>query len=146
MSDVYRGLAARFADAIVDQDYEAAHALFAKGLAAAVSAYDLEDRIQGAIDEVSEIIGLESAAHPGAYSVTQAPATLEELRGPRPFDPPREIAADVTPETFRRWMRVRFTPGPGSPVEIDAWFDVWIVVVESASVPAVGYFEIVDAD
>jgi hypothetical protein len=146
MPERYRKLAAAFAEAIVSQDYEAAHGLFAPWLSAAVSADDLEDRVQTAIDEVSEIIGLTGSAHPGSFSVTPVDASLDELRAPRPFDPPRAIAPEVTPETYRAWMKVQFVPGPDSSVEIDAWFDVWLALAETDDGLAIGYVEVVDAD
>jgi hypothetical protein len=146
MLEANRKLGGGFGGAVVGQDYEAAHALFAPSLAASTSAYDLEDAVQAKIDEISEIIGLGRSAHPGGYELAEVDATLEELRGPRPFDPPREIPAEVTGETYRGWVRVRFVPGEGGGVDIDAWFDVWLLVVDLGDGPRVGFLEIVDSD
>lgn len=146
MLSAYRELAGRFGDAIVEQDYEAAWALFAPWLREAVSAYDLEDLVQAKIDEVAEIIGVSRSAHPGAYVTAEGEESLEDLRAARPLEPPRRIPAEVTLGNFRNWLRVRFTPGGAPGVEIDAWFDAWLLVVEAEDELRVGYLEVADAE
>jgi hypothetical protein len=66
------------------------------------------------------------------------------LRRAPSWRPARAIPAEVTAENFRQWMSVQFLADDS--VEIDAWFDMWLAVVEVDGRNAIGYFELEDPD
>ena len=147
MKEEYRDFAARFARAVIDGNFTAAHALFAPWLQRAVSTDALRQAIEEKLRELNEEWDVDALIYPSDFSVSGNSSTLQSLREECDWRPPRPIAPAVTDENFRQWMFVQFLPDEDDErIEFDAWFDCWFILVETEGEPRIGYFELEDVD
>jgi flavodoxin len=147
MKEEYTEFAARFAQTIVDEDFEAAHALFAPWLQKEMSPGAFRAEVEKWLWEMNEIWGIEELIFPDAFEISHNSSTLEELRKKESWREPRKISDEVTEENFRQWMVIQFMPDETDErVELDGWFDFWFILVETGGGLRVGFFELADVD
>jgi hypothetical protein len=144
MKQEHREFATRFADAIVAKDFDSAHGLLAPWLQREMSPADLQAVVEARLREMMEYAGTDELTYPVGYDVDGNSCTIADLREPRSWAPPRPIPPEVTPENFRQWACLQFLADEG--LDIDAWFDLWMIVVETDEGYGVGYFELEDPD
>jgi hypothetical protein len=109
-----------------------------------MSPADLQELVEARLREMMEYAGCDELTYPVAYEVDGNICTLEDLQEPSSYAPPRPIPPDVTPENFRKWACIQFLAD--EEVDIDAWFDLWAILVEADGRYGVGYFELEDPD
>ena len=143
----YRGFADGFAAAVVARDFDRAHGCLASWLGRTVSADELRRIVEDEVHVTAEAAGAPPDVFPATYEIGWNASTLASLREPRSYALVRAIAEEVTDENFRQWMKVQFQPGLDEDgLDIDAYFDLWMVVVDEDGRLAVGYFETTDPD
>jgi hypothetical protein len=142
----YREFAERFASAIVVRDFTSAHAMLAPWLQRSMTADGLARMIQNEVQETAEINEIEGELHPGTYEIDSNSCSLQDLQEPRSYAKDRDIAPEVTAENFRQWMVIQFQPAEDEDLEIDAYVDFWMIVVEIGGEYKIGYFEMEDPD
>lgn len=157
LKDTYRALGRSFAEAIIAKNYDLAHSMFAPWLAQQVSAAALKRHIEAELQEVAEVWELAQPMHPRAYEIDWNQALPFEglqahdahrrseprLYNTRPTD--LVLSPEVTKDNYRIWMVVVFLPLEGE-AEFDAYFDMWMAVVEVDGQCKIGYFELADPD
>jgi hypothetical protein len=147
MKKEYEEFAARFAGTIVDEDFAAAHKLFAPWLQAEVSAADFRALVENRLLEMNEIWEIEELIFPAEFSVSHNGSSLESLREESGWRAPRKISDEITGENFRQWMVIQFMPDERDErVELDGWFDFWFILVETGGELCIGFFELADVD
>src|SRR5215203_3464181 len=147
MKEEYEQFAGRFARAIVDEDFEAAHKFFAPWLQKEIPAADFRAMVEKWLWEINEIWEIEELIFPDEFSVSYNNSTLESLREESDWREPRKISAEVTEENFRQWVVINFMPdGRDERVELDGWFDFWFILVETGGELRIGFFELADVD
>ena len=57
-----------------------------------------------------------------------------------------QIPEEITQENYRKRLVVEFTPSEEEEIDVDAWLDFWMIVVEEDGKMRIGYFEIEDPD
>ena len=147
MKAEYEEFAARFARTIVDEDFEAAHKLFAPWLQTQVRAADFRALVEKWLREINEIWEIEELIFPAEFTVSHNSSTLESLLEETDWRAPRKISAAVTNENFRQWTVIHFMPDEQDErAELDGWFDFWFVLVETGGELRIGFFELTDVD
>jgi hypothetical protein len=168
MEDAYKQFAAEFAAAVCAKDYQAAQGMLAPWLQQTIAPAKLQEMIEREIREVCEAAELEEPAYPEAWDIDGNSSTLESLRDPSSFistrnsgwlhgegqgysgagDIVKPIAADVTAENFRQWLCIQFMPNEDAQgdLDIDAFVDFWMALVEVNGQYKIGYFELEDPD
>ena len=146
LSTEYRGFAEGFAAAVVARDFDGAHECLASWLGRAMNAAELERIVADEVRMTAEAAEASPDVFPAAYEIGWNSSTLASLREPRSYAVTRAIADDVTDENFRQWMKIQFQPAIDEEVDIDAYFDLWMIVVDEGGRLAVGYFETADPD
>ena len=147
MKEEYREFAARFARAIVDEDFDAAHAFFAPWLQTEISAEGFRAVIEKWLLEMNEIWGIEELIFPDEFDVDENSSDLASLKEEKGWREPRKISECVTDENFRQWMVIEFLPDERDErVELDGWFDFWFILVETGGELRIGFFELADVD
>jgi hypothetical protein len=142
----YRAVAERFAEAIVEKDYEAAHRCFAAWLRDAVTVDAFREIVEREVRETLEANDMPATLHPADYRVGWNASTLDELKDADSWAPGRDIPEEITPDNFRQWLHVLLQPDADEESEIDAYTDVWMIVVETARGHEIGYFEVAEPD
>src|SRR5215213_7904231 len=141
MKKEYEEFAARFAGAIVAEDFEAAHNFFASWLQTEVSAADFRALVEKWLREMNETWEIEELIFPAEFTVSHNGSALEDLKQESDWREPRKISDKVTDENFRQWMVIQFMPGERDKrVELDGWFDFWFILVETGGALRIGYF------
>ena len=147
MKEEYTDFAARFAQAIVDEDFQMAHACFAPWLQKEISPDDFRAAVEKWLWEINEVWEIEELIFPDEFSVSYNSSTLESLKQPMSWREPRRISEEVTDENFRKWMVIHFMPDElDERVELDGWFDFWFILVEIGGELRIGFFELADVD
>lgn len=150
MEEAYKQFAGAFAHSIIRLDYSAAHKMLAPWLQDEITPERLRQFVETELKEVAEGFELAEIIYPKAYNVDGNSCSLADLSEPRSHVTSRRsneaIPPEVTVENFRKWMVVQFTPTPEDEMEIDAWFDFWMMLVEIEGEYRLGYFEIEDPD
>lgn len=127
--------------AVVAEDFSAAHNMLADWLQHSITADDLRTRIVAKLRELADEWGFDETRCPKQCEVDEGDMSLAELRSEFPDLPP-----EVTDENFRQWASIQFLPGDDEKVELDAYFDWWLLLVEVEGRTAVGHFVIEDPD
>jgi hypothetical protein len=147
MKKEYEEFAARFARAIVAEDFEAAHKFFAPRLQTEVSAADFRALVEKWLWEMNEIWEIEELIFPAEFTVSHNSSSLEDLKQESDWREPRKISDEVTGANFRQWMVIQFMPSESDErVELDGWFDFWFILVETGGALRIGFFELADVD
>ena len=150
MEESYRQFADAFAHSIIRLDYSAPHKMLAPWLQPVITPERLREFVETELQEVAAGFGLEDIIYPKAYQVDGNSCSLRDLREPRSYVTSRRshesLPPEVTEENFRKWMVIQFTPAPEDELEVDAWFDWWMMLVEVDGELRIGYFELEDPD
>jgi hypothetical protein len=146
MEERYRAFGEKFSAAIIAQDYANAHRMFAPWLQKKVSAEALRDSVEQQVSAMCEEWGVEEEIHPSECGVDgNAAMKVAHLREPDWDDSIPDVPAEVTDQNFRYWMSLQFMPKEGT-VEFDAFFDLWLALVENGGALQVGYYKFTDPD
>ena len=147
MKEEYREFAAQFAQTIVDEDFQRAHAYFAPWLQKEISPDGFRASVEKWLWEINEVWEIEELIFPDEFSVSHNSSTLESLKQSMSWREPRRISRQITDENFRQWMVIHFMPDEADErVELDGWFDFWFILVEAGGELCVGFFELADVD
>ena len=150
MEEAYQQFADAFADSIVRLDYSAAHKMLAPWLQDEITPERLRQFVETELKEVAAGFDLEEIIYPKAYQTDGNSSSLDDLRKDRSYVTSRRsnesVPAEVTAENFRKWMAIQFTPAPEDELDVDAWFDFWMMLVEVDGEYRIGYFEFEDPD
>jgi hypothetical protein len=142
----HRDFAGRFARAIIAKDYAAAHRMLAPWLQRSLTPARLAEVIEAEVKEIADINEIGADVHPKTYQIDSNICTLEDLKGFRSYAEDRIIAPEVTDENFRKWMVIQFQPSEDEELDVDAYLDWWMILVEQDGEYSIGYFEIEDPD
>jgi hypothetical protein len=143
---------ADFAQAVIDGDFKTAHALLAPWLRKQVTAKKLQsilDKERLADLELMDFAmsGNDSTleelrSHYAEYHDDDPDLTLATAEEFGAYGPPSiHIPNEVTPENFRQWMSLEFTPDPDNEAGLDYCLKVWVIVVESDGVMRIGHLK-----
>ena len=147
MKEEYKEFAEKFAQTIVDEDFEAAHKLFAPWLQKEMSAVDFRGVIEKWLWEMNEVWNIEELIFPDKFEISHNSSSLEGLKQDPGWREPPQISDEVTNENFRKWMVIHFMPDEEDDrVELDGWFDFWFILVETEGEFRMGFFELADVD
>lgn len=144
----YKDFAQAFAVNIIELDFVAAHRMLAPWLMNSITPEQLRRLIHKEVQEVAEANEIEGEYHPGSYEIDSNICTLQDLKETPSYRDARQIAEQVNEENYRQWMVIQFQPTQQEQEEldIDAWLDWWMIVVEVEGELRMGYFEIEDPD
>jgi hypothetical protein len=143
VNDRYRAFGKKLSEAIIANDYAAADALLAPWLQGRTA---LREGVEARIRDMLVEWGIEEPIHPTACDLDGNSAiTVETLREPDWDDSIPDVPAELTDANFRYWMCLQFKPTEGE-VEFDAFFDLWIALVEHDGAIRGGYFKFTDPD
>ncbi|MBI3649642.1 MAG: hypothetical protein HY231_01190 [Acidobacteria bacterium] len=168
MKEAYQQFGNRFAAAVVAKDYVTAHSLLAAWLQPKVTVAKLQEMIEKEISEVCAAAELDELVYPETWSLDGNSSTVEELKEPHSYistrnsgwlgaerpnyssagDLLKPLADEVTADNFRQWMCIQFMPTEEAQndLDIDAFLDFWMAVVEVDGQLQIGYFELEDPD
>lgn len=147
MKEEYKEFAVKFAQTIVDADFEAAHKFFAPWLREEVSVSDFRKIIENYLREMNEVWEIKELFFPDEFEISYNSSSLESLREDHGWREPRKISDEVTTENFRKWIVIQFLPREDDErFEFDGWFDFWFILVETNGEFGIGYFELADVD
>ncbi|HEX8891304.1 MAG TPA: hypothetical protein VF779_19305 [Pyrinomonadaceae bacterium] len=150
MEEAYKQFADAFAHSILRLDFSAAHKMLAPWLKDEITPERLRLFVETELKEVAAGFDLEEIIYPKAYHADGNSCSLDDLRSARSYITSRRsnesIPTEVTEENFRKWMVIQFTPAPEGELEMDAWFDFWMMLVEVGGEYRIGYFEFEDPD
>lgn len=144
MEPSHRSFGEAIGAAIIAGDYDTLHSYLAPWLQETFTPAALRTVIEDRLREMMEYAECDELTYPVEADVDGNTSTIEDLRRAPSYRPARDIPAEVTAENFRQWMSVQFLADDS--VEIDAWFDMWLAVVEVDGRDAIGYFELEDPD
>ena len=144
MDPSHRALGEAIAANVIARDYDTLHGSLAPWLQASTTPDSLREAIEARLTEMMEVAECDELTYPVGAVVDGNMCTIDDLRKAPSYGPAKVIPAEVTPDNFRKWMSVQFLAD--DEVEIDAWFDMWIAVVDVDGRPAIGYFELEDPD
>ncbi len=144
MNLVQQQVAEEFAESIIARNYEHAHRILAPWLRDIVTSSGLQEVIEERLQDMMQYAGCHELTYPIGYSVDGNSVDLDDLREPDPGEAPRQLPPELTVENFRKWACIQFLAG--DDLDIDAWFDLWIALIELNGRCLVGYFELADPD
>ena len=132
MEDRFRAFGTSLSRAIIDKDYAAAEQLLAPWLSVSALRDGVDDRIRQMCEEW--------AVGPTLYPADCA-LKLEYLRD----DDEHVLPPQLTDDNFKYWLSMQFVPAEGA-AEFDAFFDLWIAIVEHDGALRAGYLWFTDPD
>ncbi|MDB4956979.1 MAG: hypothetical protein JWO36_4548 [Myxococcales bacterium] len=142
MEDRYRAFGQKFSAAIIAKDDAAVQALLAPWLQVDALREAVDQHVRGMCQEW----GIDEEIYPTECQLDGNVAIkVEHLREPDWDDSIPEIPEQLTDENFRYWMSLQFMPAEGA-VEFDAFFDLWLAVVEDDGGLRAGYYKFTDPD
>src|SRR6185369_3527350 len=145
MKEEYKEFAEKFAQTIVDEDFDAAHKLLAPWLQKEMSAADFRGVIEKWLREMNEVWGIEELIFPDKFEIDANSSTLASLKQDLSWPEAPKIPDEITEENFRQRMVIEFLPDEEDErVELDGWFDFWFILVETDGEFRIGSFEIED--
>lgn len=146
MLEEYRNFAEQFAQAIVAKDFAIAQQMLAPWLQPFITPEALEQIIQTEVAETLAINEIKGDYFPRSYEIDGNSCTLDDLKELSSYREPRNIAPQITPENFRQWLVIQFQTSEEEGLEIDAYVDMWMIIVALDGSYKVGYFEMEDSD
>ncbi|HEY7543268.1 MAG TPA: hypothetical protein VID27_00205 [Blastocatellia bacterium] len=154
LKPAYRKFAEEFAAKINAQDFEAAHRFFAPWLRDGIAPEHLQEMVESELRETADAAGLEELVYPKTFRVDSNSCTIDDLREIKKREyaygrrDRRAIPDEITADNFRQWTVIQFMPAEGEDAEldVDAWFDFWMALVEIEGEYKIGYFEFEDPD
>jgi hypothetical protein len=141
-----------FATAMIDDDYEAAHALLAPWLANEVMAAKLRAILTKEFLAETNPVGFVTSGNDSAldelrrhyreYYKDNKERTLGSVNEYGMWGPPSlYIADEITPANVRAWMSFDLTPDPDNEWGLDYMLRVFLIVVEIDGAMQIGYIE-----
>lgn len=147
MKEEYENFAARFARAVIAEDFAAAHACLAPWLQKDLSPAGLRAVFEKELWSMNEVWEIAELIFPADFQVDGNQSTLADLKEDQDWREPRKISPETTDENFRQWLSIEFLPDEQDErIEFDGWFDFWCVLVESNGELRIGFFEFADVD
>jgi hypothetical protein len=145
-------LASDFAGALVEDDYDAAHALLAPWLQQQVTAAQLRSIIKkeffadlAPVDFVvsgNDSTLAELREHYAEYHKNDATRTLVTAESFGDWGPPSiHIADEITPANFRQWLSIDLTPELENEFGLDFILRLWLIVVDIDGAMRIGHVE-----
>lgn len=153
LDPAYHKFAEEFARKINAGDFQAAKLFLAPWLRGEITPDGLREMVETELRETGDAAGLEELIYPKDFQIDSNICTIDELREIRKRGyynrrTERAISDEITSENFRQWLVIQFTPAEGEDAEldIDAWFDFWMAIVDVDGEYRIGYFEFEDPD
>jgi hypothetical protein len=145
-------LAGDFARALIDDDYDAAHALLAPWLQRQVTAQNLRTIIAKQFLADSAAVDFQASGndstldelreHYEEYYESDATRTLASVESFGDWGPPSiHIANEITAANFRQWLSIELTPEIDDESGLDYLLRLWVVVVDVNGTMKVGHLE-----
>jgi hypothetical protein len=135
-----------FADRIVARDFAGAHGALAPWLRAEVSPDDLAATIDAEVQLTREACGESDECKPETYEIDWNSISLASLKEHRSVAPLPSVSDEITDDNFRNWVCVQLMPSEEGVWELDAFVDMWLMVVALDTGYAVGYYEMLEPD
>lgn len=135
-----------FAQQIIHRDFVPAHHFLAPWLKETISPDTLQTEIDLEIQATLEACGEREECQPQAFEIDWNSSLLASLRADRSFAPNRSIDEQITNDNFKHWICIQFQPTQDQPWELDAFFDLWLIIVALDTGLAIGYYEILEPD
>jgi hypothetical protein len=148
----YRKFAEEFAAKINTGDFRSAHLRLAPWLRVEITPEVLRREVEAELRETASAAGLEELIYPESFEIDSNSCTIDELRDLKTREYAygrrvrRAIRDEITAENFRQWMVIQFMPAEDAELDVDAWFDLWMAVVDVDGEYKIGYFEFEDPD
>jgi hypothetical protein len=145
-------LASDLARALIEGDYDAAHAFLAPWLQRQVTATQLRSIVKKEfladlppIDFVAsgnDSTLAELREHYAEYHESDATRTLATVESFGDWGPPSiYVAAEITPGNFRQWLSIDLTPDPDNEFGLDFILRLWLIAVDVDGTMKVGHLE-----
>jgi hypothetical protein len=145
-------LAGDFAQAIVDDDYDAAHDLLAPWLQRQLSATEFRAILEKQFLAEStpadfQVSGNDSTLaelreHYEEYHANDRTRTLASVESFGDWGPPSiYIADEITPANFRQWVSIDVTPDLDDESGLDYILRLWLIVADVNGTMKVGHLE-----
>jgi hypothetical protein len=143
---------ARFAKAMIDDDYKAAHELLAPWLAKQVTPQQLKTILVGQFFADAKpvdflVTGIDITLdhlreHYREYYKDDATRTLASVESFGEWGPPSiHIDEQITPENFREWMSIDLTPQLDDASGLDYLLRLYFILVDIEGEAKIGYLE-----
>ena len=146
MEPSYRAFGEKFSAAIIAKDYASAHALLAPWLREKLTPEKLREEIEHHVREMCQEWNVAGEIHPAECDLDgNSSIDVQGLREPDWDNSVPDVPAEITDANYRYWMCQQFKPAEGS-VEFDAFFDLWVALVEHEDALRVGYYKFMDPD
>jgi hypothetical protein len=145
-------LTSDLARALIEDDYDAAHAFLAPWLQRQVTATQLRSIVKKEfladlppIDFVAsgnDSTLAELREHYAEYHESDASRTLATVESFGDWGPPSiYVAAEITPANFRQWLSIDLTPDPDNEFGLDFILRLWLIAVDVDGTMKVGHLE-----
>lgn len=149
----YTNFASKFAEYMINKDFNSAWNMFGEGLKKDVS----PQKLQEVFEEQLYLVGennekIEGIIYPEEFIVGFGLLdTLEEFGEPdeySEFSSSKVLPDDITKENYLKWMHITFLPTEehGFQIEVDGWMDFWFILKDESGEYKIGYFQIMDVD
>jgi hypothetical protein len=139
-----------FAAAVIDQNYESAHGFLAPWLRDKITPADLSKFVENELKEIAEVWEFEQIYYPRAYNIDGNSSDLETLKEKRSYITSRRsndaVPEEINNDNFRKWLVIQFMPEEEEELDLDAYFDWWLLLADVNNELKIGYFEIEDPD
>jgi hypothetical protein len=146
MEVAFRTFGEKFSAAMIAKDYGSAHALLAPWLQRIVSPETLRGEIDQHAQDMCREWNMDVPVYPAACDLDgNAAIDVQGLREPDWDGADPNVPAEITDANYRYWMSLQFQPAEGE-AEFDAFFDLWIALVEHDGALRVGYYKFSDPD
>lgn len=144
--------ASDFARALVDDDYDAAHAFLAPWLQRQITATQLRSVIKNAffadlapvdfVVSANDSTLAELREHYAEYHENDAARTLATAESFGEWGPPSiYIADEINEPSFRQWMSIDLTPELDNEFDLDFILRLWLIVVDLEGTMKIGHLE-----
>jgi hypothetical protein len=133
----------RLADASLARDWSGVHALLAPWLQSRLTIDDVREFFERDYLRMMSFAGIAELHYPATHYVSGNNSTLQDLREKKSWlARPRPIAAEVTADNFRQWLKIqlRSSPEQAEALDIDLLTEIWLIVVEHGAELRVGYW------
>jgi hypothetical protein len=145
-------LASDLAQALIEDDYDAAHALLAPWLQRQVTATQLRSIVKkeffADLPPIDFVVSgndstlAELREHYAEYHKNDATRMLTTAESFGDWGPPSIYVADeITPANFRQWLSIDLTPEPDNEFGLDFILRLWLIAVDVEGTMKVGHLE-----
>jgi hypothetical protein len=145
-------LASDLAQALIEDDYDAAHGLLAPWLQRQATATQLRSIVKkeffADLPPIDFVVSgndstlAELREHYAEYHKSDATRTLTTAESFGDWGPPSIYVADeITPANFRQWLSIDLTPEPDNEFGLDFILRLWLIAVDVDGTMKVGHLE-----